>query len=115
MCRSRSPEPRQARDDERVTIYAIHADWRGPDAVGEATLQRIVSTFRPNDEGVCIWVPEDQPGTLRLELDVDAADEQAALTMGRAAITEAALLGPLAGSAERVVAMTDEAMWEWIS
>jgi hypothetical protein len=97
-----------------VTLFAVHADWCSPDAVGDETLLRISSAFRPTDEGVCLLVAPGRPTILSLDLDVEAIDAESALGVGREAIAEAAALGALAGAPERVVAMTDEESWEWL-
>jgi hypothetical protein len=44
----------------------------------------ISATFRPVDEGVCVWTEGDEPDVLCLTIDVEAPSFEEALRLGRA-------------------------------
>jgi hypothetical protein len=73
----------------------------------------ISATFRPVDEGVCVWTEADEPEVLRLTIDVEAQSFEEALRLGRAELREAASTASLSGHLTEVVAMTDEGQATW--
>jgi hypothetical protein len=69
--------------------------------------------FRPDYPSVCVWVDSDQPSVLRISVDAEAVDFDAAIRAGRTALNEAAASVALNGRPVRVVAMTEEAQAGW--
>lgn len=63
---------------------------------------------------MCVWVESDEPSVLRISIDVEADSFERALHLGRAALSEAATVASLSGTASEVVAMTDEGQAVWL-
>jgi hypothetical protein len=96
-----------------VETFAIYADWRCTGAVHEDALATISSGFRPDDEGVCLWIDEKDPALLKLSLDVVAEDYEEAGRMGRRLAHEAVALAHLPGELIALSACTEEGQAVW--
>jgi hypothetical protein len=94
--------------------FAIDVRWaRGEDPSASA-VTRFNSAFRPADEYVCAWVPEEEPATVRIEFDVDAADYDSATRRAIREVESAASKSGLPGEVVEVVAMTEDGQVRWV-
>ena len=64
-------------------------------------------------EQACVWVDADHPSVLRICIDTDAEDFDAAIGAGRLALGEAVAITAMGGRPFRVVAMTEDAQAGW--
>jgi hypothetical protein len=93
-------------------MYAI-GRWDHGSPLRPTDLEQISATFRPDDEGACVWTEVDEPAVLRLTADVEAPSFDEALRLGHVALQEAASTASLAGRPTELVAMTEEGRPAW--
>lgn len=93
--------------------FTVYGRWDDGAPIGEPTLSQINASFRPADDGVCVWVEADAPGVLQVSFEVDASDHQQALERGRAGLEEAAHAGAFTGRLIDVAVMTEDTISTW--
>ncbi len=93
--------------------FAIDLRWACTEQVSASTVSRFNSAFRPGDEYVCVWVPVDEPSTVRIEFDVEAEDYESATRQAVRQVESAASTSGLTGEAVEVVAMTEDGQFRW--
>lgn len=93
--------------------FAVYATWAcGVNA--DAILAAFNAAFRPADEGVCAWVPDDRPEALQLSFDVEASDSDDGLRSAMAEVASAAQEAATPGQLVELVVMTDEGQARWM-
>jgi hypothetical protein len=93
----------------------IDGRWRSPVPVSQHDLEVVSQRYRPDDEFACIFIDEQDPFVLRIQVDVEASDLGDALTVGRSELATAAATADLGGFAESVYASDDEQYIVWSS
>jgi hypothetical protein len=95
-----------------VDSFTLYVALRAARPLDDATVAALAGALRPDDEGLCIWRDEADPGLLRVTVDGVAADLEGALELGHRLAAETEALGP-GLTVEEVVAMTDEEQLVW--
>jgi len=94
-------------------IYAVYGRWEHHQPLQPRDVERVGASFRPDDEGVCVWIDTESPSVLRVSVDVEAGSYEEALDLGHAALAEAASAASLSGRLTEVVAMTEDGQAVW--
>ena len=94
--------------------FAIDLRWACGEAASDSAIAQFTAAFRPADEAVCAWVPDDDPATVRIEFDVEAADYESATREAIREVESAAAMSGLPGQTVEVVAMTEDGQVRWV-
>ena len=93
-----------------VDSFTLYVALRADAPLDDATVDTVAGVLRPDHDGLRVWRDEQSATLVRVTVDCDAADPDAALELGHALAAETVALGL---TVEEVVAMTDEEQLVW--
>jgi hypothetical protein len=96
-----------------VPTFTLYVALRAEQPLDDDAVDGLARVLRPEDDGRCMWLDQADGALLRVSVDCVAGDLDAALDLGRDLAGEAAVLSPVALTADEVAAMDDERQLVW--